>query len=69
MKNYSNVYYWENKNREDVVSLLKKQPVEVAYEKEPQGESIAWATDGSGFYTLSERKKKQPTYLYFYSKK
>lgn len=69
MKNYTNVYYWKNDGSEDVVSLLKKQPIEIPYEEEPQGESIAWAADGSGFYVLSEKKKKDPSYLYFYSKK
>jgi hypothetical protein len=69
MKNYTSVYYWENKGNLDVISLLKQQPQEIPYEAEPKGESIAWAADGSGFFTLSEKKKKQPTYLYFYSKK
>lgn len=69
MKNYEHIYYWENKNGEDIASLLKKKPVMVLYEKEPQGESIAWSVDGRGFYTISEKKKKQPSYLYFYSRK
>jgi hypothetical protein len=69
MKNYTHVYYWENKNNLDVISLLKQQPQEIPYEEEPKGESIAWAADGSGFFTLSEKTKKQPSYLYFYPKK
>ncbi|MFD1003561.1 hypothetical protein ACFQ21_29825 [Ohtaekwangia kribbensis] len=69
MKNYDHIYYWENSRGEDVSTLLKRKPVEVAYESEPQGESIAWATDGSGFYTISEVKKKEKSYLYFYKRK
>ncbi len=69
MKNYTNIYYWENKDNLDVISLLNTTPQQVPYEAEPQGESIAWANDGSGFFTLSERKGNQPTYLYFYSQK
>lgn len=69
MKNYNNIYYWRNAEKKGVISLLKDAPLEIPYEKEPQGEAIAWATDGSGFYTLSEKKKKEPSYLYFYSKK
>lgn len=69
MKNYADIYYWENKRGEDVITLLKKDPLEIPYEGEPQGEAITWAADGSGFYTLSEKKKKRPSYLYFYSKK
>lgn len=68
IKNYEHIYYWANRNNEDVITLLGRTPSEVPYEKEPQGEAITWATDGSGFYTLSETKKKQPSYLYFYSK-
>jgi hypothetical protein len=69
MKNYTHIFYWENKEREDVATLLKRPPLEVPYEAEPQGESIAWAVNGTGFYTLSEKKKKQPSYLYFYSRR
>jgi hypothetical protein len=68
MKNYKKIYYWENENGEDVRTLLKRRPYEIPYEEEPQGEAISWAADGSGFYTLSEKKKKQRSYLYFYSK-
>jgi hypothetical protein len=69
MKNYTNVYYWENKDNLDMVTLLKKTPKGIPYESEPQGESIAWAADGSGFFTMSEKGDDQPSYLYFYSKK
>jgi hypothetical protein len=68
MKNYESVFYWENSANEDLVTLLKRQPVHVEYAEEPQGEAIAWAVDGSGFYTLSERKKKVQSFLYFYEK-
>ena len=66
MKNYDKVYYWRNANSESVASLLKRKPVEVEYEREVQGEAITWASDGSGFYTVSEQKKKQESWLYFY---
>jgi hypothetical protein len=69
MKNYTNVYYWKNKDNLDVVSLLKLTPQGIPYESEPQGESIGWAADGSGFFTLSEKPEGQSSYLYFYSRK
>ena len=69
MKNYTNIFYWENRNGEDVATLLKRPPLEVPYEAEPQGEAITWAVNGTGFYTLSEKKKKHPSYLYFYSRR
>lgn len=66
VKNYDKVFYWRNAHNENVASLLKRQPVEVEYEREVQGEAITWAADGSGFYTVSEQKKKQESWLYFY---
>lgn len=69
MKNYEHIYYWENTRREPLTTLLKNPPVEVPYEKEPQGETIAWRRDGDGFYTLSEKKKKQSSFLYLYTLK
>lgn len=69
IKNYDTILWWENKQGMDLMTLLKESPVEVPYEKEPQGESIAWLKDGSGFYTISETKKKTPTYLWFYERK
>ena len=68
MKNYNKVYYW-NSSSKSITDVLKESPLEIPYEMEPQGESIAWATDGSGFYTLSEEKKKEKSYLYFYKRK
>jgi hypothetical protein len=69
IKNYSNVYYWKNNDQMNLADLLKQQPVEVTYEEEPQGEAIAWAADGSGFYTLSEKDKGKKTFLYFYQRR
>lgn len=69
LKNYEHVYFWRNNKGEDVTTLLMETPSEIPYEKEPQGEAIAWATDGSGFFTLSEKKKKKSSYLYFYPRK
>jgi hypothetical protein len=54
LKNYINVYYWKKKASENIRQLLARPPLMLDYEKEQQGESIAWKRDGSGFYTLSE---------------
>ncbi len=54
LKNYSKVFYWKKSNNESLSDLLAKQPIELDYEREPQGEAIAWSLDGSEFYTLSE---------------
>jgi len=66
IKNYKTILWWEPKAGADLSTVLKQQPVAIPYEEEPQGESIAWLNDGSGFYTISETKKKKPIYLWYY---
>jgi hypothetical protein len=70
LKNYNHIYYWNNAaGRSAVLALLHEKPVEVPYEEEPEGESIAWARDGSGFFTISERNPGKKSYLYFYRRR
>ncbi|HTE29188.1 MAG TPA: hypothetical protein VK666_02355 [Chryseolinea sp.] len=69
IKNYNHVYYWKNDGSKSVMQLLQEPAREIPYEQEPQGEAIAWAADGSGFYTLSERVQGKKTYLYYYQRK
>jgi hypothetical protein len=69
MKNYHQIFYWRSASINSIDNMLKQLPEEIAYEAEPQGESIAWARDGSGFYTLSEKNPNKKSYLYFYKRK
>ena len=69
MKNYSHIYYWNNTTGKPWNELLKDRPEEIPYQPEPQGESLTWARDGSGFYTLSEISRGLKSYLYFYERK
>ena len=69
LKNDDAVFYWEGSSSESVIEKMKGPAQSVPYEKEPQGEAIAWAFDDSGFYTLSEKPKKQDVHLYFYKRK
>jgi hypothetical protein len=48
---------------------LRKKPDILHYTEEPQGESLAFNLDGSGFYTLSEQIVGEETYLYFYGRR
>jgi hypothetical protein len=66
LKNYEYVYYWNNPSGKSFPDVLKEKPLDVPYEEEPQGESITWARDGSGFYTLSEQSRTKKAYLFFY---
>ena len=69
LRNYEHIYYWKKTGDETIVDLLKKPAIEIQYDPEPQGESIAWAQDSSGFFTLSENAKGERSKLYFYKRK
>jgi hypothetical protein len=69
LKNYKNIFYWKKSGDEDIPTLLSKTPVYLPYDPEPQGEAIAWARDGSGFYTLSESRVTAMASLKFYRRK
>lgn len=69
MKNYVNVFYWKLTPNKSVADVLKENGKVLRYTEEPQGEAIAWSRDGKGFYTLSEKKKKEKSFLYFYQRK
>lgn len=63
LKNYQKVFYWKKEGNESIVELLQNNFQNLPYVQEPQGESIAWKLDGSGYYTLSEGKSAT---LFFY---
>lgn len=69
LKNYEHIYYWSRTDQKPIGEWLKGKPFEVPYEIEPQGEAITWATDQSGFYTVSEKNAGKDSYLYFYKAK
>ena len=69
IKSYQHIYYWKRNTGEAFLQLMEKEPVQLNYRTEPQGESIAWSQDGTGFYTLSESEKGTGGNLYFYKRK
>ncbi|SFC42689.1 hypothetical protein [Pseudoalteromonas denitrificans] len=69
LKDYNNIYYWKKTANESIEALLKSKPKRLPYIPEPQGEAIAWALDGNGFYTLSEASFGIDTQLYFFKRK
>ena len=66
MKNYTHIFYWIRHPGQSISKALEAPPVILPYEREPQGESIAWAIDGSGYFTISENAKGERGRLYFY---
>lgn len=68
LKTYDNVYYWKIEKEENIHQTLSRQPTILSYKPEPQGESITWKRDGSGFFTLSERNGSIVPDLLFYKR-
>ena len=64
IKNEEYILLWERQGAESLSATALRNPVQVmAYQKEEQGESLAWK-DASTFYTTSDSKKDTPIYQY-----
>ena len=63
LKNYTNIYYWEKLDGENLMSMFLRSPKNLPYHREPQGEAIAWSRDGCAFFTLSESRWSEPANL------
>jgi len=66
IKNYFSIFYWERNLHETIEETLLKEPLELPYSPEPQGEAIGFTSDGSAFYTLSEKRFEFVPVLYRY---
>ncbi|MFT5694990.1 MAG: hypothetical protein ACI9QQ_000965 [Myxococcota bacterium] len=63
LRTYSRVLLWSRSPGQSVADALKKPPCTMPDRVEPQGESITWTLDGTGYLTVSERLH-QPLYLF-----
>ncbi len=68
VRSYHQLDYFRRGVDESIVDALKK-PRLLPLAEEPQGEAIGWATDGSGYYTTSERTFFFAQPLYFYRRR
>lgn len=59
-------FLWQRLATESVPIALLAQPCALPTHAEDQGESLAWAADGTGYYTLSEGSGAK---LFFYRQK
>ncbi len=67
LKSYVQMFYWQRPDdTTSLVALLQTEPTVLPYQPEPQGEAVGFATDGSGYYTLSEKQSGIKPRLYFY---
>ena len=67
IKTYTKMYLWTRPAPD--APLFARAPAAVPYAFEPQGEAVAWAADGSGYFTLSEERNGIPARLYFYPRR
>ncbi len=54
IKTYTHAYLWRRGEGQSVKDALAASPCVAPLKREPQGESLAFAADGSGYFTLSE---------------
>jgi len=69
VKTYTTLYYYKRQSGETIPATLKKQSSTLPYQMEPQGEAVAFAIDGSGYYTVSEKGFATWVNIYFYKRK
>jgi hypothetical protein len=66
VKNYWVVYHWARMPGESISAAMKRDPILLPYNPEPQGEAIAFSKDGNSYYTLSEKRMRMEPVLYKY---
>jgi hypothetical protein len=65
IKTKTEVFMWTRTESESVTDAFERQPVRLPYLPEPQGEAIAWNTEGNGYYVLSEARSVIPKIYYY----
>jgi hypothetical protein len=68
LKDYVKIYYWKRKPGQAIEGVLLEKPVRLPYDREPQGEAIAWSLDATKFYTVSESSIGRRAHLIVYDK-
>lgn len=63
IRTYTGAFLWHWPAGATLAQALQSTACPLSLSLEPQGETVGFAADGSGFYTLSE-KTKQPLYFY-----
>ena len=66
IKNYLNVYRFVRNVGQSIGETLSQEPERLPYNREPQGEAIAWDSNGQNYYTITESANAQPVVLLEY---
>lgn len=72
IRNTGQVWYWKRQSGEAVVTAMLRKPMDAPYARnEHQGESVCFASDAGGYFTVSETKKYpgDKSSLSFYKRK
>ncbi len=69
IKTYFKLYYFKRNEGESIKKALEREPAELKYIPEPQGEGLCWDHSGKGFYTISEEYLGIKQHLYYYAEK
>jgi len=67
IKTYNIIYQWQIKPGQSIAEALSQTPEILPYKVEPQGEAVCYSANGKSYLTISERKSKNPLYLFIYS--
>jgi hypothetical protein len=67
VKTYTTIFRYI-RGKLSIEAALQGTPMSLSYVLEPQGEAITFATDNSGFFTLSEKGMSKVVNLYFYKR-
>jgi hypothetical protein len=68
IKTYTTLLYYKRQPNQTIAQTLKSSAVSLPYVLEPQGEAVAFANDGSGYYTISEKGFGSTVNVYFYKR-
>lgn len=69
IRTYFGVSYWRRTSGQSLADAMQRtSPRSLVIEAEPQGEGIAFAASGNGFFTISERRNAPGTSLNFYKR-
>lgn len=68
IKTYTAIYCWEKNDDETLIETLARDGLRLPYFREPQGESIGWNIDASGYFTLSEEFQGIDASLLYYQR-
>ena len=69
IKTYTNLFYYKQAQNQSIEQCLQKPYSNLSYVIEPQGEAVSLASNGSGFYTVSEKGWAPVVNIYYYRRK